>query len=126
MKLIVMNNKQITKTKNWFWFISLIVFLWFPFKSNTDKINFALSILSITVVLFTIATVWFIKNEEYKKLDQIEKYNLKLGATVYGIIGLVFLSLWLLGIGVDLKIRFIEAIMIGAGILMLLGKKQIN
>ena len=126
MKLIVMNNKQITKTKNWFWFISLIVFLWFPFKSNTDKINFALSILSITVVLFTIATVWFIKNEEYKKLDQIEKYNLKLGATVYGIIGLFFLSLWLLGIGVDLKIRFIEAIMIGAGILMLLGKKQIN
>jgi hypothetical protein len=126
MKLIVMNNKQITKIKNWFWFISLIVFLWFPFKSNTDKINFALSILSITVVLFTIATVWFIKNEEYKKLDQIEKYNLKLGATVYGIIGLVFLSLWLLGIGVDLKIRFIEAIMIGAGILMLLGKKQIN
>jgi hypothetical protein len=126
MKLIVMNNKQITKTKNWFWFISLIVFLWFPFKSNTDKINFALSILSITVVLFTIATVWFIKNEEYKKFDEVERYNLKLGATVYGIIGLVFLSLWLLGIGVDLKIRFIEAIMIGAGILMLLGKKQIN
>jgi hypothetical protein len=126
MKLIVMNNKQITKIKNWFWFISLIVFLWFPFKSNTDKINFALSILSITVVLFTIATVWFIKNEEYKKFDEVERYNLKLGATVYGIIGLVFLSLWLLGIGVDLKIRFIEAIMIGAGILMLLGKKQIN
>ena len=125
MKLIVMNNKQITKTKNWFWFISLIVFLWFPFKSNTDKINFALSILSITVVLFTIATVWFIKNEEYKKLDQIEKYNLKLGATVYGIIGLVFLSLWLLGIGVDLKIRFIEAIMIGAVLLGLFGKKRI-
>jgi hypothetical protein len=121
-----MNNKQITKIKNWFWFISLIVFLWFPFKSNTDKINFALSILSITVVLFTIATVWFIKNEEYKKFDEVERYNLKLGAIIYGIIGLVFFSLWLLGIGVDLKIRFIEAIMIGAGILMLLGKKQIS
>ena len=126
MKLIVMNNKQITKIKNWFWFISLIVFLWFPFKSNTDKINFALSILSITVVLFTIATIWFIKNEEYKKFDEVERYNLKLGAIIYGIIGLVFFSLWLLGIGVDLKIRFIEAIMIGAGILMLLGKKQIS
>ena len=125
MKLIVMNNKQITKTKNWFWFISLIVFLWFPFKSNTDKINFALSILSITVVLFTIATVWFIKNEEYKKFDEVERYNLKLGAIIYGIIGLVFLSLWLLGIGVDLKIRFIEAIMIGAVLLGLFGKKRI-
>ena len=83
-------------------------------------------VLGIIIIAFILAAVWFIKNEEYKKLDQIEKYNLKLGATVYGIIGLFFLSLWLLGIGVDLKIRFIEAIMIGAGILMLLGKKQIN
>ena len=75
---------------------------------------------------FILAAIWFIKNREYKKLDQVERFNLKLGATIYGIIGLVFLSLWLLGIGVDLKIRFLEAIMIGAGILMLLGKKQIN
>jgi len=126
MKLIVMNNKQITKIKNWFWFISLIVFLWFPFKSNTDKIIFEMIVLGIAIVAFIIATVWFIQNEEYKKFDQVGKYNLKLSAIVYGIICLVFLSLWLLGIGVDLKIRFIEAIMIGAGILMLLGKKQIN
>ncbi|TRZ76643.1 MAG: hypothetical protein D4R94_04505 [Chitinophagaceae bacterium] len=118
-----MNKKQIKKIKYWFWFISLIVFLWFPFKSNTDKINFVLSILSITIFLFTIATVWFIKNEEYKKFDEVERYNLKLGAIIYGIIGLVFLSLWLLGIGVDLKIRFIEAIMIGAALLGLFGKK---
>ena len=121
-----MNKKQIIKMKNWFFYTTLLIVLWLPFKSNSNKIIFETTVLGIAIMAFILAAVWFIKNEEYKKLDQIEKYNLKLGATVYGIIGLVFLSLWLLGIGVDLKIRFIEAIMIGAGILMLLGKKQIN
>jgi hypothetical protein len=121
-----MNKKQIIKMKNGFFYTTLLIVLWSPFKSNSNKIIFETTVLGIIIMAFILAAVWFIKNEEYKKLDQIEKYNLKLGATVYGIIGLVFLSLWLLGIGVDLKIRFIEAIMIGAGILMLLGKKQIN
>jgi len=121
-----MNKKQIIKIKNWFFYTTLLIVLWFPFKSNTNKIIFEMIVLGITIVAFIIATVWFIQNEEYKKFDQVGKYNLKLSAIVYGIICLVFLSLWLLGIGVDLKIRFIESIMIGAGILMLLGKKQIN
>lgn len=126
MKQSVMNKKQIIKIKNGFFYTTLIIVLWSPFKSNSNKIIFESSVLGIAIMAFILAAVWFIKNEEYKKLNQIEKYNLKLGATVYGIIGLAFLSLWLLGIGVDLKIRFIEAIMIGASILMLLGKKGIN
>ena len=120
-----MNKKQIIKMKNGFFYTTLLIVLWSPFKSNSNKIIFETTVLGIIIMAFILAAVWFIKNEEYKKLDQIEKYNLKLGATVYGIIGLVFLSLWLLGIGVDLKIRFIEAIMIGAVLLGLFGKKRI-
>jgi len=126
MKFLIMNKKQIIKIKNWFFYTTLLIVLWSPFKSNSNKIIFETIVLGITIMAFILAAIWFIKNREYKKLDQVERFNLKLGAIVYGIIGLVFLSLWLLGIGVDLKIRFIEAIMIGAGILMLLGKKQIN
>ena len=119
-----MNKKQIIKIKNWFFYTALLIVIWFPFKSNTNKIIFEMIVLGITIVAFIIATFWFIQNEGYKKFDQVERYNLNLGAIILGIISLVFLSLWLLGIGVDLKIRFIETIMIGSALILLFGKKQ--
>lgn len=121
-----MNKKQIIKIKNWFFYTALLIVLWFPFKSNSNKIIFEMIVLGITIVAFIFATIWFIKNEDYKKFDKVAIYNLKLGSLIYGIIGLVFLSLWILKMDVDLKIRFVEALLIGTGVLMLLGKKQIN